>query len=100
MAKVKLGSKEFDVDCEEIVVPWPGDGGRISDAQCVALGARMSGGEFQRLKIMRLVSFRFLNQMFAAGNAFVCSLSLRVWFSFRYFSLGAKTSLGYRPTPK
>ncbi len=98
MAKVKLGSKEFDVDCEEIVVPWPGDSGTISDAQCVALGARMSGGEFQRLKIMRLVSFHCLNQMFAA--AFVCSLSLRVWFSFSYFSLGAKTSLGYRNTPK
>ncbi len=52
MAKVKLGSREFDADCEEIAVPW--NCGRISDAECVALGAQMRVGEFQRLRIMQL----------------------------------------------
>ncbi len=81
MAKVKLGSREFDVDCEEIAVPW--HFGRISDAECVALGARMRVGEFQRLKILQLVSFLFLSKMFAAGNAlFAVSL-----FEFGFLSL-------------
>ena len=53
MAKVKLGSKEFDVDCEEI---WARGYG-VSDEECVALGARMKGGEFQRVKRVYLVSF-------------------------------------------
>jgi hypothetical protein len=53
MAKVKLGSKEFDVDCEGIFA----GGCRVSDEECVALGARMKGGEFQRVKIVKLVSF-------------------------------------------
>ncbi len=67
MAKVKLGSREFGADCEEIAVPW--HCGRIADAECVALGARMRVGDFQRLRIMQLVSFLFLSKMFAAGNA-------------------------------
>ena len=53
MAKVKLGSKEFDVDCEEIEASGCG----VSDEECVALGARMKGGEFQRVKTVKLVSF-------------------------------------------
>ncbi len=53
MAKVKLGSKKFDVDCKEI---WAGSCG-VSDAECVELGARMKGGEFQRVKTVFLVSF-------------------------------------------
>ena len=53
MAKVKLGSKEFDVDCEEIDANYCG----VSDEECVALGARMKGGEFQRVKRVYLVSF-------------------------------------------
>ncbi len=53
MAKVKLGSKEFDVDCEEIVAVNCG----VSDAECVALGERMKGGEFQTVKRVVLVSF-------------------------------------------
>ena len=53
MAKVKLGSKEFDVDCDVI---WASESG-VSDEECVALGARMKGGEFQRVKTVELVSF-------------------------------------------
>ena len=53
MAKVKLGSREFDVDCEEIEANECG----VSDEECVALGARMKGGEFQRVMTVDLVSF-------------------------------------------
>ena len=65
MAKVKLGSKEFDVDCEEIVA----GSCRVSDEECVALGARMAGGEFQRVKEVHLVSF-FLFCFFLALNLY------------------------------
>ena len=53
MAKVKLGSREFDADCEEIEASMCG----VSDEECVALGARMKGGEFQRVTAVKLVSF-------------------------------------------
>lgn len=52
MAKVKLGSIQFDADCEEIAAVTCG----FSDAECVALGARMKGGEFRRVKMVYLVS--------------------------------------------
>ena len=51
MAKVKLGSKEFDVDSEEIYAL----GCDVTDADCVALAARMKSGEMRRLKILYLV---------------------------------------------
>jgi hypothetical protein len=51
MAKVKLGSKEFDVDCEEINA----SNCRVTDADCVALAARMKSGEMRRLKKLELV---------------------------------------------
>jgi hypothetical protein len=51
MAKVKLGSKEFDVDSEEINATCCG----VTDADCVALAARMKSGEMRRLKILYLV---------------------------------------------
>ncbi len=64
MAKVKLGSKEFGVDCEEIRAVGCG----VSDAECVALGARMKGGEFQRVKTVVLVSFSlFLHLLHLLG---------------------------------
>jgi hypothetical protein len=53
MLKVKLGSKEFDVDSEEINASDCG----VSDADCAAFAARMKTGEISRLKILRLVSF-------------------------------------------
>ena len=51
MAKVKLGSKEFDADCEAISATNCG----VSDADCVVLGARMSGRDFKRLTTVELV---------------------------------------------
>jgi hypothetical protein len=56
MAKAKLGSNEFDVDCEKIDAYNCG----VSDEECVKLGARMKGGEFQRVKTVSLVSFFIL----------------------------------------
>jgi hypothetical protein len=53
IAKVKLGRKEFDVDCEEIDAGSCG----ISAADCAALGAWMEMGGFNRVKIMILVRF-------------------------------------------
>lgn len=53
MAKVKLGRKEFHVDCEEIDAGSCG----ISAADCAALGACMRSGGFNRVKIMILVRF-------------------------------------------
>ena len=52
MAKVKLGSKEFDVDSE--VIDASGCG--VSDADCAAFAARMKTGEISRVKTLNLVS--------------------------------------------
>ena len=52
MAKVKLGSKEFDVDSEEI----DATSCRVSDSDCAEFAARMKMGEFSRVKILYLVS--------------------------------------------
>ena len=49
MAKVKLGSKEFDVDSETIHAAY------VTDADCVALAAHMKSGEMRRLKTLNLV---------------------------------------------
>ena len=51
MAKVKLGSREFDVDSEEIDADFCG----VTAADCVALAARMKSGEMRRLKRLHLV---------------------------------------------
>ena len=53
MSKVKLGSKEFDVDCEEIDASVCG----VSAADCIALAARMKTGEISRVKRLYLVRF-------------------------------------------
>ena len=53
MAKVKLGGKEFDADCQEIDANSCG----VTDAECVAFGMRMKGGEFKRLTKVYLVSW-------------------------------------------
>ena len=53
MAKVKLGSKEFDLDSEVIHAScW-----RVSDADCVVFAARMKKGEICRVKRLILVRF-------------------------------------------
>jgi energy-converting hydrogenase Eha subunit B len=51
MSQIKLGSKSFSIDSEEIDASGCG----VTDAECVALGARMASGEFKRLKILKLV---------------------------------------------
>jgi hypothetical protein len=53
MAKVKLGSKEFDADCRQI----DARGCQVTDADCAAFGMRMKGGEFATLWTVILVSF-------------------------------------------
>ena len=53
MAKVKLGSKEFDADSREIRA----GGCQVTDADCAAFGMRMKGGEFATLTGVNLVSF-------------------------------------------
>ena len=52
MAKVKLGSKEFDVDSERIDASGCG----VSDADCAAFAARIKTGEICRVKTLDLVS--------------------------------------------
>ena len=53
MPKVKLGSKEFDVDSEEIYASGCG----VSAADCAAFAARMTTGEISRVKTLYLVGF-------------------------------------------
>ncbi len=51
MAKVKLGSKEFDVDSENIDAENCG----VSHADCAEFAARMKTGEISRVKKLDLV---------------------------------------------
>ena len=51
MAKVKLGTREFDVDSEGIDARNCG----VSDADCAELAARMKTGEISRVNILNLV---------------------------------------------
>ena len=51
MAKVKLGSREFDVDSEDMVAQYCG----VTVADCVALAAAMKSGKIRRLKKLNLV---------------------------------------------
>ena len=53
MAKVKLGTKEFDVGSESM---WAHSCG-VSDADCAELAARMKTGEISRVKTLNLVRF-------------------------------------------
>jgi hypothetical protein len=59
MPEVKLGTKTFDEDSEEI----DANNSRVSVAECAALGAKMAAGKFKRLKTLQLV--RFLEAVFA-----------------------------------
>jgi hypothetical protein len=58
MASVKLGSKTFDVDSEEIRAWSCG----VTAADCSALAARMKTGEISRVKYLSLV--RFISVLF------------------------------------
>ncbi len=53
MATVKLGSKEFRVDSENIVAENCG----VSAADCTAFAALMKTGEISRVKTLNLVRF-------------------------------------------
>ncbi len=53
MANVKLGSKEFRVDSEEILAEKCG----VSAADCTAFAARMKTGEISKVKKLALVRF-------------------------------------------
>ncbi len=53
MATVKLGSKEFRVDSEDIIAAQCG----VSAADCTAFAARMKTGEISRVKTLGLVRF-------------------------------------------
>ena len=55
MAKVKLGKKEFLVDCDVI----DANGCEVSAADCNALCARMRSGEINRVTELFLVRFFF-----------------------------------------
>ena len=52
MARVKLGSKEFDVDSEKIDARDCG----VSVADCAEFARRMKTGEISRVKTLNLVS--------------------------------------------
>ena len=51
MAKVKLGTEEFDVGSEEIDARNCG----VSAADCAELAARLKTGEISRVKTLKLV---------------------------------------------
>ncbi len=51
MAKVKMGSKDFDVDCKTINA----NGCGVTDADCAAFSTRMKTGEISRLSGLSLV---------------------------------------------
>ena len=53
MAKVKLGSKEFNVDSEEIYA----DSGGVPAADLALFAARVKSGEISRVKTLDLVIF-------------------------------------------
>ena len=91
MSKVKLGSRVFDVDSEEIVANWCG----VSDADCIALAARMKTGEISRVKILDLVRLFF--QFCLCFVLFQCLPFLR--FSAASFHRAAITSASPAPEP-
>jgi hypothetical protein len=69
MAKVKLGSREFDIDSELIYA----HNCEVTDADCAALAARLKSGEIRRVKKLWLV--RFLSVLFPFSSIFRISTS-------------------------
>ncbi len=63
------------MDCEEIQAGCRSE--YVSDAECVALGARMKVGDFQRVKRLELVSFLL----------FVLSFFFFVFFALNLYSV-------------
>ena len=67
MAKVKLGSREFDVDSE--VMDARGCG--VTDEDCIALGERMKSGEIRKVKKLFLVRCMFFIVCFVVGSGYI-----------------------------
>jgi len=84
MPKVKLGSEEFDVDCEEIDASGCG----VSVADCIALAARMKTGEISRVKTLRLVRFFSVLFLFCFLAVFPVSSLLNCIDSQGYNNIG------------
>ncbi len=80
MAKVKLGSKEFHLDSEEIDASGCG----VSDADCVAFVrfVAFATGEISRVKTLNLVSFIVLFCWNANFFCFFSSACVRANMSF------------------
>ena len=68
MAKVKLGTKSFSVDSEEIDASYS----QVSAADCVAFCARLSAGDFKRLRVLKLVSVFLLFLLVFGLRVFCC----------------------------
>ncbi len=68
MAKVKLGTKSFSVDSEVIDASFS----QVSDAECVAFCARLSAGDFKRLRVLHLVSAFLLFLLLFVLRVFRC----------------------------
>ena len=84
MPKIKLGSGEFDVDCEEINAGRLG----VSAADCSALAARMRTGEISRVKELYLVRFFSVLFLFCFLAAFPVSSLLNCIDSQGYNNIG------------
>ena len=68
MAKVKLGTKSFSVDSEVI----DASDSKVSAADCVAFCARLSAGDFKRLRVLNLVSVFLLFLLVFVLRVFCC----------------------------
>ena len=68
MAEVKLGTKYFSADSEEI----DASSSQVTAADCVAFCARLSAGDFKRLRILKLVSVFVLFLFVFVLRVFCC----------------------------
>ncbi len=68
MAEVKLGTKSFSVDSEVIDAL----NSQVSAADCVAFCARLSAGDFKRLRVLKLVSVFLLFLLVFVLRVFCC----------------------------
>ena len=68
MAEVKLGTKSFSVDSEVI----DASNSKVLAADCVAFCARLSAGDFKRLRVLKLVSVFLLFLLVFGLRVFCC----------------------------
>jgi hypothetical protein len=67
---VKLGTKLFYEE-EEVINVCHLQQSQVSDADCVAFGARLATGEFKRLRVLNLVRFLRFSFYRVFGACFV-----------------------------